>query len=80
MNSRACAGISRRTLQRRLGDAQTRFQAVLQKILEDQAEKLLALGDLSQGEIALLLGYSDVSAFSRAYRRWTGHPPGAACA
>jgi len=76
----ARAGMSQRTLQRRLGEARTSFQALLQKVLQGQAEKLLARGDLSQGEIAFLLGYSEVSAFSRAYRRWTGHPPGAAYA
>jgi len=47
-------------------------------VLQDQAEKLLARGNLTQGQIALLLGYSEVSAFSRAHRGWTGHPPSAA--
>ncbi|MCQ6261848.1 helix-turn-helix domain-containing protein [Alloalcanivorax profundimaris] len=30
---------------------------------------------MTLGEIALLLGYSEHSAFSRAYRQWTGHTP-----
>ena len=76
----ARAGMSQRTLQRRLTEARTSFQALLQQVLQDQAKKLLQRGNLTQGEIAFLLGYSEVSAFSRAYRRWTGHPPGAACA
>ena len=74
----ARAGMSQRTLQRRLQEANTSFQELLQQVLRESAESLLARGNLSQGEIAFLLGYSEVSAFSRAYRGWTGHPPGAA--
>jgi len=76
----ARAGMSQRTLQRRLQEADTSFQELLQQVLRESAESLLAQGKLSQGEIAFLLGYSEVSAFSRAYRGWTGHPPGAASA
>ena len=72
------AGMSQRTLQRRLGGANTSFQKLLQRVLHEKAEDLLARGNLSQGEIAFLLGYSEVSAFSHAYRSWTGYPPGAA--
>jgi len=76
----ARSGISPRTLQRRLREANTSFHDMLQHVLQREAESLLASGNLSQGEIAFLLGYSEVSAFSRAYRGWTGHPPGAAYA
>ena len=74
----AHVAMSQRTLQRRLTDAKTSFQTLLQQVLRQEAGELLAGGKLTQGEIAFLLGYSEVSAFSRAYRRWTGHPPGAA--
>ena len=74
----ARAGMSQRTLQRRLADAKTTFQTLLQQVLHERAADLLARRDLTQGEIAFLLGYSEVSAFSRAYRAWTGHPPGGA--
>jgi AraC-like DNA-binding protein len=74
----ARAGVSQRTLQRRLGDAKTSFQALLQRVLHERADDLLARGNLTQGEIAFVLGYSEVSAFSRAYRGWTGRAPGAA--
>ena len=74
------SGMSQRTLQRRLSEAKTTFQALLQQVLRERAEDLLSRGNLTQGEIAFLLGYSEVSAFSRAYRGWTGHPPGAAYA
>ena len=72
----ANAGTSQRTLQRRLRGARTSFRELLQQALREEADHLLARGNLSQGEIAFLLGYSEVSAFSRAYRGWTGHPPG----
>jgi AraC-like DNA-binding protein len=72
----ASAGMSQRTLQRRLNEANTSFQRLLNQVLQEEADQLLARGNLSQGEIAFLLGYSEVSAFSRAYRSWTGHPPG----
>jgi AraC-like DNA-binding protein len=74
----ARAGMSQRTLQRRLSEADTSFQRLLKQVLHEEAEALLARGTHSQGEIAFLLGYSEVSAFSRAYHGWTGHPPGAA--
>jgi AraC-like DNA-binding protein len=72
----ARAGLSRRSLQRRLAAAGTSFQALFREVMQGAAADLLARGDLSQGEIAFMLGYSEVSAFSRAYRGWTGHPPG----
>jgi AraC-like DNA-binding protein len=72
------AGMTPRTVQRRLSEAKTSFQALLQRVLQERAEDLLARGNLTQSEIAFLLGYSEVSAFSRAYRGWTGYPPGAA--
>jgi AraC-like DNA-binding protein len=52
------------------------LQALLQRVLQERAEDLLARGNLTQSEIAFLLGYSEVSAFSRAYCGWTGHSPG----
>jgi len=74
----ARAGLSQRTLQRRLAQSKTSFQRLLQQVLHEAADEYLARGTLTQGEIAFLLGYSEVSAFSHAYRSWTGHPPGAA--
>jgi len=71
----ARAGLSKRTLQRRLLDAGTSFQGVLGDVLREIAEQHLADGRLTHSEIAFLLGYSEESAFSRAYRTWTGRPP-----
>ena len=62
--------ISTRTLQRRLREAGTSFQTVLNQTREQLARHYLASGRLSAGEIAFLLGYSDPNSFYRAYHAW----------
>ncbi len=70
--------MSARTLQRRLADAGHSFQSLV-----DQARRRLALrllkqeADASLSEIAFMTGFSDQSAFTRAFKRWTGQTPGA---
>jgi AraC-like DNA-binding protein len=66
-----------RTLQRRLKDHGIEFKALV-----DETRRLFALAYLRDPgqtlvEIAYLLGYSEVSAFNRAFRRWTGSTPSA---
>jgi AraC-like DNA-binding protein len=73
----ARAGMSQRTLQRRLAESNTTFQGLLRQVLREVSDELLMRGTQTQSEIAFLLGYSDESAFSHAYRSWTGHAPGA---
>lgn len=68
-------GYSTRTLTRRLGEAGTTFQDVLSEFREALARRYLQQGDMSQAQIAFLLGYSDVSNFSTAFKRWTGQSP-----
>jgi AraC-like DNA-binding protein len=70
------SGMSQRTLQRRLAESNTSFQRLLRQVLHETSDQLLAREELSHGEIAFLLGYSEESAFSRAYKSWTGRPPG----
>ena len=72
------SGMSTRTLQRRLAEAGLTFQGLLRDVRREMSDELLARSDYSQSDIAFLLGYSEVSAFSHAYRSWTGRPPGAA--
>lgn len=65
-------GVSTRSLQRKLEEEGTSFKAVL-----DDARRALAISYLRDGsrtvsEVAFLVGFSEVSAFSRAFRRWTG--------
>lgn len=68
--------MSTRTLQRRLQQSGYSFQALLDDVRRRQAERYLADPQRpSLAEIAYLLGYSEQSAFTRAYRRWTGKAP-----
>jgi AraC-like DNA-binding protein len=67
--------MSRRTLQRRLKE-----QGAVFKTLTDDTRRRFALDYLRDRkqtltEIAFLLGYSEVSAFNRAFKRWTGKTP-----
>lgn len=69
--------VSERTLQRRLMEAGTSFRDVC-----DATRQGLAMGYLSDPRVsitatAFLLGFSDQASFTRAFRRWTGAPPGA---
>ncbi len=64
-----------RTLQRRLNDAETSFQEVLEELRRDMAEHYLSDVQVSLGEVAFLLGYHDQSSFNRAFKEWTGTSP-----
>ena len=64
-----------RTLQRRLTQRQLTWRELLDRTREQLARHYLADRSLTLGDIALLLGFSEHSAFSRAYRRWTGTTP-----
>jgi len=67
--------MSESTLQRRLGEAGTTFQNLLDTERRRRAEQLLALTQLPLIDISQLLGFADNSAFSRAFRRWQGVSP-----
>jgi AraC-like DNA-binding protein len=68
-------GIGQRTLARRLASEGLTFSGVLQGLRHDLATRHLMDKDLSISKIAWLLGYQDVSAFTNAFRRWTGTAP-----
>ena len=61
---------SARTLQRRLSAENTSYQRLQSQWLKAEADRLLREDNLSVESIALLLGYSDVSNFRHACRRW----------
>jgi AraC-like DNA-binding protein len=63
------------TLRRKLENEGTTFSAIVDDLRRELAEEHLGHGDLSISEIAFLLGFSDVRAFGRAFRRWTGSSP-----
>ncbi len=67
--------MSPRTLQRRLAEQGTSFQGLLDQTRRHLAERHLRDAQLDLAEIALILGYSEQSAFTRAFRAWTGLAP-----
>lgn len=71
----ASLDISARTLQRRLGEDGSSFSRVLDELRRDLSDELLSDRKLSVAEVAFLLGYSEPSAFQRAFRRWRGISP-----
>jgi AraC-like DNA-binding protein len=71
-------GMSPRTLARRLAGEGLTFAGVLNELRAELAGRYLQEADLPISEIAWLLGYQEVSAFTHAYKRWTGRTPRAA--
>ncbi|UJR79159.1 AraC family transcriptional regulator [Sandaracinus amylolyticus] len=68
-------GMSERTLQRRLKEEGVVFQELLEDTRRQLAEIYLREPRLAVYEVAMLVGYSEPSAFFRAFRRWTGRTP-----
>ncbi|MEJ0075512.1 MAG: AraC family transcriptional regulator ligand-binding domain-containing protein [Alphaproteobacteria bacterium] len=68
-------GLSPRTLARRLSEEGTSFSDVLEGLRNDLAARYLGEKDFGIAQIAWLLGYEETSAFSRAFKRWTGKTP-----
>jgi AraC-like DNA-binding protein len=69
--------MSGRQLQRVLKDEGTSYQLLLDEARRELALARLRVPGTTATEVALLLGYSEAGAFSRAFRRWTGGTPGA---
>ncbi|CRM63061.1 AraC family transcriptional regulator [Pseudomonas sp. 25 R 14] len=69
--------ISPQTLRRHLREESTNFQALKDELRRDIAIFHLGRADLSLQEIAEQLGFSEPSAFHRAFKKWTGVTPGA---
>ena len=67
--------LSTRTLQRRLQERGLVFQDILEHTRRELAIRYLEDKSLSLTDIALLLGYSEQSAFNRAFKRWYNQPP-----
>lgn len=64
-----------RTVQRKLQEEDTSFRAVCDAVKEEIARTLLANHQLPISEIAIKLGYGEVSSFHRAFKQWVGHTP-----
>lgn len=67
--------LSTRSLQRHLTDQHTSFSHMLDAVRADLAMKYLRQSELAIADIAEILGFSETSALTRAFRRWYGHSP-----
>ncbi len=67
--------MSVRTLQKALKAENTSYQRLLNDVRKETAIAYLKKGVLSKSEIAFLLGFSDLSVFSRNFKKWTGYAP-----
>lgn len=71
-------GLSERSLHRRLAQQSLTFSDVLGSVRRQRATALLNGTEMPLDQIASMLGYSEPSSFSRAYKQWTGMRPAAA--
>jgi AraC-like DNA-binding protein len=62
--------MNRRNLQRKLSGESTNFKQLLNELREELAEQYLRDQNLSMMDIAMLLGFSDNSAFTTAFKGW----------
>jgi len=67
-------GLSQRTFERRLQESETSFRDLKQEVQKQRAIELLATGHSPKG-VAQSVGFDDFSAFSRAFKKWTGKTP-----
>ena len=68
-------GMSSRSLSRALAKLGTSFHVIVETLRKDLAHKYLKQSDLTLKEITFLLGYTDISSFHHAFKRWTGKTP-----
>ena len=68
-------GLTLRTMHRRLAERGLSFTEIHNDICRDLAERYIAEEKLNFQQVAFLLGYADQSAFSVAFKRWTGRTP-----
>jgi AraC-like DNA-binding protein len=79
----SAAGVSRlfsmhrRTMSRHLHTEGLGFRQVTNEVRFEIACELLANTDMALGQVAAVLRYSELSAFTRAFRRWSGQTPSA---
>jgi len=67
--------LSERSMQRRLKEHQTTFRFLLDNVREMVAKQYIENPMNRMSDIAFLLGFSEQSAFSRAFKKWTGKSP-----
>lgn len=64
------------TLRRRLQEEGTSFQKIKDDCRREAATNYLSYPDLSNNDIAALMGFDETSAFFRSFKKWTGMTPG----
>ena len=64
-----------RTLHRRLEASGTGFQVLVDESRFERARQLLVDSSMEVSRVAMLIGYADASAFTRAFKRWSGTTP-----
>lgn len=69
-------GLTPRTLQRRLSEQDESFKGLLDKVRKELALTYIKQPHIDLAELAYLLGFSDQTAFQRAFKKWTGSTPG----
>lgn len=74
-NVAARLNMSERTLQNQLTDRDTSYRDLLNETRRELAEQYMCQGLHSVSEVAFLLGFSEISSFSRVFRSWTGVSP-----
>jgi AraC-like DNA-binding protein len=72
----AALGLGERTFTRRLAAEGAPFRRLVDELRRDAAESYLRDDGLTLAQVAHLLGYAEQSAFTAAFRRWTGQSPG----
>lgn len=75
-NAATRLGLSQRSLQRRLAEEGVNFRVLVNSTRESLARHYLSTTEMSGGEIAFLLGFSDPNSFYRAFQDWTGQTAG----
>ena len=68
-------GMSGRTLQRRLLELGYSYQTLVDESRRKLAERLLRQTDYSLADVSFMTGFSEQSAFTRAFKRWSGQTP-----
>lgn len=74
-NAASEMGMSGRTLRRKLAEEGTSYQKELDRVRQRLSREYFARGGRSITELSMMLGFTDSSAFAKAFRRWTGLSP-----
>ena len=68
-------GMSARTLQRRLRDKEVVFADLVDEVRYEIAQDYVSHSEFSITDVSMMLGYNELSSFSRAFKRWSGVSP-----